>query len=920
MSSFINFNNRESGLESKYSAEVIKTALLKSETKSSIKAETLTKNIKEPVSLNEALVFFTDKLGAIRQLNQSIVEINEGRVKQFEMDYTSMVKDIKKGYGWIDPDYVAQTWDNSSDSIDFELVRDEIFDRLIAAGLLAHADDNDPEKAGKKIKSAKDLYVMESEEEVEEISETRYYAFHKGQKHEIEADSLWGAKQKAITDLKVKKKDVGMLAIVLADSHDDFSKGKNSEFAFEGETTVYESATAQLADEEKFELYTATLKNKTATLKATTTTKTWDDGVPVLKYLARGKGKPTQVNINGSFEVAHDVARGWFYFTDGRKWFGLHIEDGYGDSTDLPFNMEVKESVVTEAMFSVKDLKEPGLIWWYNKKGDKAQVTKIDKIDNLNFPRAKDAPEGFNISWGMGTLDDWFEKTGEKNPKVGEVYDIDESVVTEAKFVKDFNRDVLDAKTKEEVLELYPNAEFFIGKSDHFFGELDGKLFFKAYYTKAQEEFEIKSVYSEKGSNYVHLYNESIVTEAKFDKKSLMKAMKKDDGFIQLGNGQEYIIYAYDNGNDDNDAMWGDKTIFALDQDGEEHEVKYSDIVSYNESVVTESKEAAEAEAILNDLLDERGGDMEELHGMEMEDALDTVEAYGHKGSKAKKIAQELVSMTNESAITEGRSVNKIQKEWNQVTTDMIQKVQAWKAAEGDRKAEILEELKALTTRKKALESELDVAVAGKDKDVQLVVSEGNAFGAARAKAIANGEKTFKVEGEEYDVEGVDKEDKENAEEFVSERNAFLAARAKAIQEESDEFEFNGKTYPVIYEGNAFGAARAEAIANGASTFTVDGEEYDVEDVDAEDKKNAEEFVEESEILWDALIEKFAITNEDLRSDIKKYIKTNKKEIDALADQDDWDRIYSMLMTDFEVEEDDDKAADELKTIFNIVY
>ena len=590
MSSFINFNNRESGLESKYSAEVIKTALLKSETKSSIKAETLTKNIKEPVSLNEALVFFTDKLGAIRQLNQSIVEINEGRVKQFEMDYTSMVKDIKKGYGWIDPDYVAQTWDNSSDSIDFELVRDEIFDRLIAAGLLAHADDNDPEKAGKKIKSAKDLYVMESEEEVEEISETRYYAFHKGQKHEIEADSLWGAKQKAITDLKVKKKDVGMLAIVLADSHDDFSKGKNSEFAFEGETTVYESATAQLADEEKFELYTATLKNKTATLKATTTTKTWDDGVPVLKYLARGKGKPTQVNINGSFEVAHDVARGWFYFTDGRKWFGLHIEDGYGDSTDLPFNMEVKESVVTEAMFSVKDLKEPGLIWWYNKKGDKAQVTKIDKIDNLNFPRAKDAPEGFNISWGMGTLDDWFEKTGEKNPKVGEVYDIDESVVTEAKFVKDFNRDVLDAKTKEEVLELYPNAEFFIGKSDHFFGELDGNLFFKAYYTKAQEEFEIKSVYSEKGSNYVHLYNESIVTEAKFDKKSLMKAMKKDDGFIQLGNGQEYIIYAYDNGNDDNDAMWGDKTIFALDQDGEEHEVKYSDIVSYNESVVLNQK------------------------------------------------------------------------------------------------------------------------------------------------------------------------------------------------------------------------------------------------------------------------------------------------------------------------------------------
>jgi hypothetical protein len=76
---------------------------------------------------------------------------------------------------------------------------------------------------------------------------------------------------------------------------------------------------------------------------------------------------------------------------------------------------------------------------------------------------------------------------------------------------------------------------------------------------------------------------------------------------------------------------------------------------SFSESVnsLKESKEAAEAEAILNDLLDERGGDMEELHGMSMEDALDTVSTYGHSGSKAKKIAQELVSMCNESVINE---------------------------------------------------------------------------------------------------------------------------------------------------------------------------------------------------------------------------------------------------------------------------
>ena len=48
-------------------------------------------------------------------------------------------------------------------------------------------------------------------------------------------------------------------------------------------------------------------------------------------------------------------------------------------------------------------------------------------------------------------------------------------------------------------------------------------------------------------------------------------------------------------------------------------------------------------------------------------------------------------------------------------------------------------------------------------------IEEGNAFGAARAEAIAKGEKTFKVGDEEYDVEGVDADDKENAEEYAEE-------------------------------------------------------------------------------------------------------------------------------------------------------
>ena len=78
------------------------------------------------------------------------------------------------------------------------------------------------------------------------------------------------------------------------------------------------------------------------------------------------------------------------------------------------------------------------------------------------------------------------------------------------------------------------------------------------------------------------------INEAKFNKKTLMKTMKKDDGMIKLARGEEYVIYKFNNGNSDNDEMWGDETIFAVDQDGEEHEIKYSDIESYNESTVNE--------------------------------------------------------------------------------------------------------------------------------------------------------------------------------------------------------------------------------------------------------------------------------------------------------------------------------------------
>ena len=88
-------------------------------------------------------------------------KVNEGAVKRFEYDFNQMVKDIKRGYGWIAPDHVAFSWENSSDSIDFELVKGELYRRLIDLNILAHGDEDNPEAPGEYVKSLKSLNVKE---------------------------------------------------------------------------------------------------------------------------------------------------------------------------------------------------------------------------------------------------------------------------------------------------------------------------------------------------------------------------------------------------------------------------------------------------------------------------------------------------------------------------------------------------------------------------------------------------------------------------------------------------------------------------------------------------------------------------------------------------------------------------------------
>jgi len=98
--------------------------------------------------------------------------------------------------------------------------------------------------AMKALQSAAPSHMKYSIKENQSVNETKFYAFWGNKKHEIEANDLWDAKQKAITMLKVPKSKVGLLAVVNAKAHDGGS------FMYEKQS-VNEGQYAERAEKDK---------------------------------------------------------------------------------------------------------------------------------------------------------------------------------------------------------------------------------------------------------------------------------------------------------------------------------------------------------------------------------------------------------------------------------------------------------------------------------------------------------------------------------------------------------------------------------------------------------------------------------------------------------------------------------------------
>jgi len=270
------------------------------------------------------------------------------------------------------------------------------------------------------------------------------------------------------------------------------------------------------------------------------------------------KGDTTEVE---GIALSKQMAQGFLdwlqYSTYGKKFGALPFYKLFSASFNWGLDRYVK-GANTEVKGEFKELKA--------KAKEMSKAERVNEAKSpLNIANAAVLKADVPLSYARDYIDS-LERMSKRDKKKFKEYNnfseddfiedveynmANESKVTEARFVKSYDAKLNDAKTKEEVLKLYPKAEFFVGKSDHFFGELEPNLFFKAYYTKAQKEFNIKSVYSKKGSKYVHLYNkigESVVNESSGseERRIALRAIKSIAKYLNrdLRMSAQYLINA----------------------------------------------------------------------------------------------------------------------------------------------------------------------------------------------------------------------------------------------------------------------------------------------------------------------------------------------------------------------------------------
>jgi len=799
MSSFIYLNNKKDNERALYNVSVIQNALLKTETKSQIKAESLTKHIVEPVSLTEALSLFSDKLKAISILRSSRTDaineakeiaINEAKFKFSEKEVKDASERLAKAMAKLDNVHVAVhdfEYDEGKGA-GFELSwGGEEFDGgsyyIKANGDVINAAVGGGTKYGTMKSSEKDFIkgIKDAEPSMRES---------------VVNENGWGSSDQGNMNKSIHN-TIGKPSKMPSPFDDSLRSAAEEEVDSSwNDWKEYESDRDGLIDKAVRHYLNSFFKKEFSLMQK----------MFASNFISADETHLFEGGMSDIYIVAQDAKDEASFLKDFFKEFGDKVKKT-ADSIEWAKSIYVDAKAMTLENESTRVDKNLGLNEGY-------MTPKIAK--KLSIGSDVVTSEGTYTITGFGQRANAFKQF--EAEKDGEQFNIQVSLYGSS--------DILVAK----------------GKSLNF---------------------------NERGEMLESL-NEGLTIFEK-DIAYMIKDIKNGYGWID----PSHVM-----------STWGNS----------------SDSVPFDIVANEIYKRLIEAKLLANASEDNE------------EEAGDFIKSLKELGIK-----ESVVNETEVEVITEGRSINKIQKEWSQTTTDMQQKVASWREAEGDRKTEILEELKALTVKKNQLESELEASVAGKDKDVQLAISEsllekevaeGNAFGAARAKAIADGEKEFEVEGETYKVEDVDKEDEENAEEFVEE------SATNEAKEHSFIFNYNTDEDDIKYIQKVLDGA----VANAG----IDSEEMVIRAFNAKGLKDARKAIEadgfeiqESVVTkpsWETLIEAISQPlTENLRNDVKKFIKNNMTELNTLADNDQWDLVHQKLYTEFEVEAESSEAKDLLK-------
>jgi hypothetical protein len=163
---------------------------------------------------------------------------------------------------------------------------------------------------------------------------------------------------------------------------------------------------------------------------------------------------------------------------------------------------------------------------------------------------------------------------------------------------------------------------------------------------------------------------------------------------------------------------------------------------------------------------------------------------------------------------------------------------------------------------------------------------------------------TLKETGDWFDRVTVQRHMKSMNESFKVFSNTIkeVSTLQQRLESSYDEIgEVLGKYYE-IKEGNEFGAERAKAIAAGDDSFEVDGKSYKVTGVDAEDKKNADEFANESMKLTSLIKRNEELTGKqkeldvdsdgDIEADDLADLRAGKKADESVNEERDSNLFY----------------------------